>query len=243
MAQFIVILSQHRSGSNYLSDILRANFDIRSMFELYNNNSDLSNLDTLSTSERVELKKILINENASDNELSKYIEDNPEQLFDAIDKLVTGVISFKILATHLLNGRLDWVFTKPNCNFILLTRTSTIEMFISLQLALMQDKWESTDTSDKKISIDPVNFIKFKHNTTYCNNLFRYHIHKKEYLPLVYEELSSSKDAIKKWANKLNIMLPEKTRPESLFFKKQQKSLPSDIIINYSDIVKYIDNF
>jgi hypothetical protein len=243
MAKYIVILTTQRSGSNHLTDVIRSHFNIKALFEVFDPNINpiypLLNIHEFTSGECLKLKELFGIPDSTDTELSSYIREHPEKLFINLGKIIDTSIVIKVHLSHLYENRLDWLFRNPDVEFILLSRISSLEMFVSTKIAELTDNWDSTDTSACRITVNPAEYVYFKHKNRQDYYRIRNIISKRNYLSLTHEELVTSNSTLLKWITEHGVSIKE--IPEPLFFKKQQRKLMSEVVLNYKEISQYID--
>ena len=128
---------------------------------------------------------------------------------------------------------------------IILERENLLQQYVSFHKAVIAGKWRNINTTDIKITIDPVEFCNFKNYTndwydqitTYCK------IYNKIPLKLKYEDdlmnLNTDsitlKTKINEWISLVGIDILESNYIPSRV-TRQDFSKPSDSIINWEDI-------
>lgn len=243
----VIILSDPRTGSNYLTEFFFKYNEFRILSEFYLEvnvyDKDLIGHLTFLTSD--ELQKFY-NYYKINNDIISLLKRIREDSITA-DNLLNKVIpNYKILKIHrrsIQKFNLEFMLEKYE-NFIWLTRNDILAQFVSREIAIKTGKWHRSNTSSEKIMIDVSKFLEYKEN--YTKNLsYKNLLTSKNVLEINYEHDLCNPDEnhvfqkISKWLNKINISFTTNNYKLN-FFNKQNNNCLSNTILNWHDVVKYI---
>lgn len=253
----VVVLSQPRTGSNFLLKIFLSFIPFRQFGELYLNQSNSSpftgvpklgipfNLMHHYFKETERLKFFQEFNVANVEDLVKSVCRNPEKSFQLLENIVKENIVIKV-QDYMLND-LKFLLDHPNTYFVVLERKDKLKQFASQKIAGLTNIWERTDTSHLQISIDPKEFLIYKNNSinwyTYIEDVLKEKGH--NFLKLYYEDnldienYSQILDIIQDWM-KDNKIVHFRTSRKSNYFVKQNKSPIEQVVINYNELKETI---
>lgn len=159
----IVVISNPRTGSSFLVDVLR-NFEGIAVYgELFHQTRSSGIV------ERSELMKMFLSEASSptgnsDKDISDFVRGSPVASLEKIRGYESGfgtcALAYKLFDRHLSLAQIDQIFSSSVSVALFLTRRR-IASFVSERKALKLNKWESADTTGMKVSIDPAAFLKW----------------------------------------------------------------------------------
>lgn len=251
MKNNIVILSQPRTGSSFLCELFTCFKDTRVLYEFFAPGGVPQDTAPHKTQLKYFEKAYIYRDYSfpKHNELIDFIQANPQLSMDRLEQVVFR--ENRVIKTHLFQMNslgLDFLITRPNTKFILLSRTNVLEQYVSRRLAVetgvfsSQDETEETTSTTATFSLDLSDYRNFKNSNESLFNSYRKKLTDagQNFLELTYEDdllqfNSSVMSKIQSWANSNNIPLERNDNFPSQF-KKQNTRTIDQIVLNYDQI-------
>jgi len=161
----IIILSQPRTGSNLLCELLFSYGSFRILNELFIRFHDINDVPHTKSLREHEITALIDHFKLKDRSLTSLIEtlnNNPRETSEILSQIIPQYKIIKIHDFMLKDFELDFIFDDPETKFIVLERESKISQYVSRIVADKLVKWTRVDTSDIKVHVDPDKFLKFK---------------------------------------------------------------------------------
>lgn len=243
----IIILSEPRTGSSILGEIISSFTPTRMIQEyIINQSANSPHINLLNDHERSCLFKLMKVSNV--DELVQSIKDHPELGFSSLDQVIQENKIIKIHDYWFEKIDLNFIFELENTKFVLIDRSSKIEQYVSEKISFQLNRWNRFDTSNISIQVDIPDFLKFQQRSEEWSKYITKKLeeYKHDYLHVNYEQDLKSEnfshliDRLEKWLNQDGSIF-KRNQFEPRIFKRQNYSLLSDRIKNYSEIESIIN--
>ena len=262
-AKIIFVLSEGRTGSTLLCQLLSRYKNILEMAEgLHNIGDNLfrslaidegivpnSAIATKHANFGQYLHKKYSNGITTSEELQKKLLEDPVNVISEISSYFTETVVLKIhLNQSNILKHLNWILSQPNHKFILLERTNYLDVYVSDQIAMQTHRWHMNDTSNVKIKIDLKHFsnmlawymLRYKDIKLALKN------HSIDYLKLEYNKdlknynVEEFTTTIEPWFNKhgIDLQLNESTKVSVI--RQNNNTSVFDNISNLEEILDLI---
>jgi len=234
----IFIITEPRTGSNFLCTLFKNYKNVRVLNELFHFPDPKEPLVFVRDEEKKFLYKRL-NLNTT-TELSEFFCKNPKETLNILDKIIPSSKIFKIHRD--IFQIYDFDFILDEYDVILLRRKKQLYQYVSYKIAIELDKWHSVDTNHIQITLNLNDYLKWKNSS---NNYFegvKSRLKNKNYLELIYEDHLENKnintilDTLDDWILSTDTKLERMNNIYQPMFKKQNKRHISEIITNYDEI-------
>lgn len=242
----IIILSDHRTGSSLLNELFVA-FDnnLKTLGEYFilplNDERHYPHYKYLTQEDKIILYHYFNLEEKNLHTLIDKIHNDPKKSYTILDKLTSKPKVIKCQISRIEELGISFLL-EQNKNFIFLERRDILAKFVSQKICNETNIWWNTNTSNLRIIVDPLEFIKYK--TTYQTQITYYKKflidNNKNFLNLTYED-DIDVDDFTVLYNKLETWLKSvgyKVYRKNYFpnHKKQNHSLMSEKVVNYDEI-------
>lgn len=214
--QRFAIISNARTGSNYLLDGLKTSPMIRMHHEIF----------------------------ASHNrEVGKDFEKILSTLYQSESK-ATELVGFKVFYNHLTDEEWKKLGTLPDLKVIHLTRRNRLRTLISLDIAFKTGQWTNARYSlgpeEKRITVDPQNLLKRLERIEQGEALTRVRFSDRPMLEVRYEDLVQS--PYKVFESVSGYLGVDGIDPGKIRLKRQNPEPLSELIVNCDEIESVLKN-
>lgn len=246
--KLILILTEPRSGSNFLSEVLNY-YSLWPVGEFLLNPKGFEHLENPTFPYEIVLNRYQLTklfdffevEYGNYLELIKQINRRP---IDAIFKLYESTEQSLVINIHDFQFKkfgIDVLLDLPYVEIIILQRSNRMARYISHLIAQETKIWYTVNTSDMQVTVDREDFIKSEQESKKWFDSIKQRVSSKEYLEVNYERDLENIDKehfyklFDPWFEKINLNATKKNYNLKLF-KKQNKSKLQYSILNYTEI-------
>jgi LPS sulfotransferase NodH len=214
--QRFAIVSNARTGSNYLLDGLKTSPAIRMYHEIF----------------------------ASHNrEVGKGFQKILSTVFQYESK-DTKLVGFKVFYNHLTDDEWTKLAAHRDLKVIHLTRRNRLRTIISLEIAFKTGQWTKASNSggpkEKRVTLDPLKLMKRLEQIEEGEATTRVRFCDRSMLEIVYEELVQS--PIEVFASVSNYLGVDGIDPGKIRLKRQNPESVAQLVLNYKEVEAALKN-
>ena len=255
-AKIIFVLSEARTGSTLLCQLLNHYSNTVNFHEVFHgragaNDNDLFNTDVSFN----EVLKDQFGDGVFDREIMfSKIKKDPQRLLELMaghfnKTIIIKIHLFQLFSTSFpVSNILDWILSQPNHEFILLER-DFLTAHVSLLKAEQTDVWHNIDTTNTKVDVYPVRFERELEIFTrkYKTIKDKLQEHDIDYLSVDYDKdlknynIAEFEQLVEPWSMRRNIDLGE---GKATWIRVQKQNTDDDIsnsISNWSEIKEILN--
>jgi len=242
MSKNIFILSERRTGSNYLCDTFTYYDNVRVMNELFNRLNKVEKFDDVYDNEHEMLYKFF-KVSTFDSLVNAFLS-NPQKSLTFLSGIIPCYKLIKIQDDQLKEFKLNFIFDEEDSFFIVLKRQQKIYQYVSDIISEKTKQWHSVDTSDVTITVDRRNFeLWLERSNNYYNEITSILRDRNiDFLSLTYENdighnVDRLLEKIETWAVNNDLKLIRKANNDGyISVIKQNKRDILNIVKNYKEI-------
>lgn len=245
----IIIISEERSGSSFLCLLLGQFEEFRILHEFFfnilQNQNESFDLSILKDQDQNLIYNAFQVEQGDQKKLKNIMASDPEFAYHKIHSIFPAPNVIKVHRENLRVWNLNFLITNNN-NFIFLNRSNKLAQFCSLVIAKKIGVFNSQNTSDMSIEIDPKEYLQFKHERVKDDEFYLKLLQDqgKNILMLNYEnDIDNSieilEEKVKSWLfeSGYSIKIHPWFSPEKHLLNKQNHSPLKRIIVNYDQVI------
>lgn len=255
-AKIIFVLSEARTGSTLLCQLLKHYKNTINFHEIFHNVGDGNDNDVFNTS--VSFNNVLLDQfgNGVFDRATMFpkIFENPKKLLTLMgnhfnETLIAKIHLFQLFGyTYPVSHVLDWILEQPNHKFILLNR-DFLKSHVSLLKAEQSDVWHNIDTTDIKVHVDVSRFEKEFTKYTWKYDTIKHKLQERgiDYLNVDYDRdlkdycIDEFEQLVEPWSTRQGLDLTSAGTPWIRVKKQNTDDDISNSISNWSEIKEILN--
>ena len=246
-----------RTGSSYLTDIISKYYtpliNLSEFFAVDEYNGKSFPYESINKTYGIDISEMLdFPKSYTNHEIHRNIHTDVQSAYYKITKRQNTLI--KVHLDHMFtlrpNGEnLSFIADDPDAEFIILNRRYPLTTFYSLKVAQETGSWLLDDSTDVKVTLDPIEYKKYILETRILNHYLRESFENKDknilnleyYGDLAYENIDHVLNKLNIWFGEIGADLSIKGNVSGIKYMKQNRNNTTpgylkNCIVNYDEM-------